>query len=288
MILVLFSVITIKSNSAYAICAATPTVMVAGSGTDLAGLCSAISAGATEISTASIDSSTTATAVSTDATAYDTYLLYLKQTDAYAKQVLQYQEQVLQVERFISDLEENPLNAIVPNADKLIANQVKIDNLAKDIANNSSNIAANAMKDLEHPDSIGLGMGSKFALWSEARRKNAEESYKIVTDLVKDASKKNKAITDVIKNADKAQGQTATQKALANAAVQQLSLLQEIGDSLNKLMGGQAIENGIKYNNDIIAAQALNKVATEAPGAQLTLPPDSYLGPGKSGSNKGF
>lgn len=272
---------------AHAICATTPTVSVGGTYTDLAGFCSAIATAETALSSAETAASTSSTAAATNTTATKTNLLYLQQVEAYAQDVLAYQQQVIQVERFIRDLEENPLEAVVPNVNQLVKNQQEIAQLAKDIEKNSSSVGDNLVKNLEHADSIGLGQGSKFALWSEARRKNAEESYAIVRKMIKKAEKQNEDITKAIKNAAAAEGQTASQKAFANAAALQLTLLQDIGNTLNQLLGAQAVENGARLANEIAAAKARARMAEVAPGSDIDMPEDSYKGPGKV-NNKGF
>jgi hypothetical protein len=261
--------------------------MVAGSGTDLTGLCTGLATEATALSAADTATSTSSTAVSTDATSRSANLLYLQQVEAYAQDLLAYQQQVIQVERFIRDLEENPLEAVAPNVNQLVKNQQEIEQLAKDIEKNSSSVGANLMKNLEHADSIGLGQGSKFALWSEARRKNAEESYALVRKMIVSATEQNKDINKAIKNAAAAEGQTASLKAIASAAAQQLTLLQQIGSTLNQLLGGQAIENGNRIQNEIAAAEAHARFAAKAPGADIEMAEDSYKGPGKV-NNKGF
>jgi hypothetical protein len=237
-----------------------PDVYELGTGINLSGLCTSISTGATAASTAEI-------AVTSEKS-------FLVQADTYAKQALATQNMIIQTEMMIRDLEENPLQVITPDANQLIANQKRISSLATDIANNSSNIGDNLMNNIKHPNTIGLGQGSRFALWSEARRKAVEESYAINKQFVADAARKDKSIWDAIKNISATKDKTATMKATANAAGQQLSWLQSIGETLNQLMGAQAVESGMKIEMEIQALENANSMIDNPPGKNIRVEDD--------------
>ena len=273
--LILASCIT----NSFAECVA-PDVYTMGTGVSLSGLCTAISTGEVAVSTASIDTSSASTAT-TQAKSL------LVQTDQYAKQIEEVQNLVIQTEMMIKDLEENPLQAIVPDANQLIANQKRIDKLAQDIANNSSSVGVNLLNNLEHPNTIGLGEGSRFALWSDARRNAVEESYTKSKAFIDASQSRNKALTQAIYNAAAAQDKTANLKAISNMEGQQLTWLQSIGESLNQIMQTQATENASKISGEMTSAESLQNMATNPPFTGIALPKDSYRGPGTS-TSKGF
>lgn len=277
----IFSLIFIHANYANAVCATGPTIWLAGDAVDVNGLCTALSTGEAAVTLAHIDDNAT---VMTD-TQQKSLLQLIDQT---AKDVETVQNLVIQTQMMIKDLEEQPLQVIVPDANKLIANQKRIDQLAKDIQNNSSQIGANLIKDLQNPDTIGLGYGSKFQLWSQARRAAADEAYTKVTNFIADASDRNKTLTQAIRNIDHAVDKTATLKASANAQGQQLSWLQNIAETLNQLLGAQAVENGAKLQEEMTAAKALADLSNNPAGNQIKLPKDSYNGPRGYSGTKGF
>lgn len=211
-------------------------------------------------------------------------LSLLKQADELAQQIIAAQQLTIQTETLIKDLEENPLQVIVPDANQIIANQKQIDQLAQDIANNSNQIGDNLIKDLKMPSTIGLGQGSKFQLWSQARRKAVEESYDLVTGFIEDASADNKTIWQAIKNLNAAQGKTQTAKSAGQIAAQQLTMLQKMARTLNELLGAQATENGAKLQQDMDQAAARTQVINEGLGPRIIIPSDSYNGPGDPNS----
>lgn len=287
MILVLFSVMTIMSNTAFAICAVTPTVMVAGSGTDLAGLCTAISADATALSTADIDIATAATAASTSESLVKQAAQYSTQLEQYAQELLSAQNLIIQTEMMVKELEENPLQVIVPDANQLIANQKRIDSLAKDIANNSSSIGTNLMNDITHPNTLGLGQGSRFALWSEARIAGINEAFEKDQDFIRKMKKEQTDLNRAIKNQQAAVGKKAIEQATADTLSQMLSMLQRMESAIQQQMKMQATENAMKQEQDNAAATAIQSVIKTPPGSGLIFKEDGYKGPGKVG-NKGF
>jgi conjugal transfer/entry exclusion protein len=254
-------------KEAKAECGLLPTYYYLGTGTDYNGLCTAVNTG--------IVASATTDLVETQNTSV------LKQAEQYAKQIEEVQNLVIQTEMMIKDLEENPLQVIMPDIDHLIANQKRIDDLANSIATNSSQVGSNLMNNLTHPNTIGLGKGSRFALWSEARRKNAEESYAKSTQFLKDLQKENVSITQAIKNINATQDKTATLKATGNIAGQQLSQMAKMTELLNQLMGAQAVDNGEKVDREIYGAQVNDKLSKEGFGAKVEIPTtDTYIGPG--------
>jgi len=272
---VAFAFLMLQTN-AHAECTA-PDIYTMGTGVNLSGLCTSISTGQTAAAAASIDAST----ASIDIT---TAKAYLMQADQLAAEVIQQQNLVIQTEMMIQDLEENPLQVIMPDANQLIANQKRIDKLAQDIANNSSAVGANLLNDLEHPATIGLGEGSRFALWSDARRQAVTEAYEKAKAYIQSSSKRNQDITTAIKNAAAAQDKTANLKAISNIEGQQLSWLQTISESLTQMMQMQATENGAKVADEMTTAESLQNMADNPPFKTITIPQDSYQGPGQHGS----
>lgn len=277
--LVLFLMVQIQSNNSFA---GVPPVLVPdsyvlGTGVSINGKLAAEASIATA-------QDTSVMAIATQATMKTQEASLLTQADQYARQALELQELVIQTEMMIKDLEENPLQVITPDANQLMANQKRISALATDIANNSSNIGSNLVNNIKHPSTIGLGQGSKFALWSEARRKAVEEMYALNKQFIKDAASKDKSIWDAIKNIAHTKDKTATLKATANAAGQQLSWLQSIGETLNQLMGAQAVESGSKLEADIANAEETAAIIAKPRGSDIILQQDSYEGPGTSNS----
>jgi hypothetical protein len=211
----------------------------------------------------------------------------LKQAAQLAQEILTVQNLVIQTEMLIKDLEENPLQVIVPDANQLMANQQRINRLAQEIDKNSSSIGNNLIKDLRYPDSTGLGQGSKFQLWSKARATAAQESYEKVTGFMKDLNKENMAVSQAIKNISHANGKTATAKAAANAAGQQLGILQDIKESLLQLLSMNAVENGARLQTEMDAATINDLVIKNGLGDPVTYDGDIYKGPG-DGSKGAF
>lgn len=258
----------------------TPDVYELGTGVNSSGFCTSLYTGATAATVADLDATQNKS--------------LLKQLDQYAKQIEEVQQLTIQTETLLRDLEENPLQVIVPDANQLIANQRRIDKLAQDIAKNSSTTGDNLIKDLQHPDTIGLGYGSKFQLWNDARQTSVEESYSKVSNFLKEASDRNKTITEAIYNINHAQGRTATAKAAAQATGQELELMHRLLETLNQLVGMQAVENGAKLQAEVDAtarAAAMNRDMIVNPpfgGSSVMLPPDNYQGPGDPAVNKGF
>lgn len=239
--------------------------------------CAAIMAGATVEQVIELNAQVTALNGKEDAS-QNTRLEQL------AKEVLSTQQLVIQTETLIKDLEENPLQVIVPDANQIIINQKKIDQLAQDISNNSNQIGDNLIKDLKTPNTIGLGQGSKFQLWSDARKKAVGESYDLVTGFIKDASSDDKTIWQAIKNLNAAQGRTQTAKSAGQIAAQQALMLEKMTRLLNQLLGMQATENGAKLQQEMDMEAARAVVAKEGLSTNITFKPDSYKGPGTADS----
>ena len=269
---VVFLATYIQSNKAHAVpCAVTPDIYSLGTGVNVTGLCTAVATGQAADEAMMLNETQN--------------LSYLKQAEQYAKQIEEVQNLVIQTEMMINDLEENPLQVITPDINHLIANQKRIDDLANNIAANSSQVGSNLMNNLSHPNTIGLGKGSRFALWSEARRKNTEESYAKATQFVKDLKSENKSITQAIKNINATKDKTATLKATGNIAGQQLSQMAKMTEILNQLMGAKAVDDGERIERDITGAQVQEQVANQGLGQRLDIPSnDSYTGPGSAQS----
>jgi len=289
LLIVIVSLIAFQADLVYAQCATTgPTIWANGNAVDNNGLCTALSTGEAALTLTHIDDNTVAIQTNTATIADTQNQSLLKQIDQYAQQVEEVQNLVIQTQMMIKDLEEQPLQVIVPDANQLIANQKRIDQLAQDIANNSSSIGANLIKDLQNPNTIGLGYGSKFELWSQARAAAAQESYTKVTQFIADASNRNKTITQAIYNIDHAVDKTATLKAMANAQGQQLTWLESIAETLNQLLGAQAVENGARQSQEMTNAQAVSDLRNNPIGNQIQLPKDGYNGPAGYDGSKGF
>lgn len=248
-----------------------------GTGLDVQGYCAAQNS-----AVAVVNTGVGAMAAVDLATTQETSLL--KQAEQYAQEVLTVQNLVIQTEMLIKDLEENPLQVIAPDVNQIIANQERIDRLAQDINKNSSKVGSNLIKNLEHPNTIGLGQGSKFQLWSDARVAAVNESYDKVTGFMVDLKKKNLSISQAIYNINHATGKTATVKATANAAGQQLSMLQDMKELLMQMLGMQAVENGAKLQADNDAAESQALTALQGLGQRIVINSDTYKGPGTSDS----
>lgn len=249
----------------------TPSYYYLGTGYDSAGLCTAINSGIAAASLVDI--------VETQNVGV------LKQVEQYAQDVLAAQNLIIQTEMMIRDLQENPLEVVVPDVNQIIQNQERINKLAQEIDKNSSSVGKNLINNLEHPNTIGLGQGSKFQLWSQARETAAKEAYDKVIGFTRGLDKKNKSITKAIKNIDHAQDKTATAKAAANVAGQQLTLLQEVKELLTQLLSLQAVESGAKLQAENDAALAQAKAAQGlGRGERIIIPDDTYFGPGNPNS----
>jgi len=290
--LALFLGLTLQSNFVWAqsagTCGIVPDFLAAGSGTFTTALCEANATALTAATVAEVAVSASSSADSGLTGLAKQAAQYAQQLEQYAQEVIAAQNLVIQTERMIKDLEENPLQVIVPDTKQLVENQKRIDQLAKDIANNSNTIGSNLMKDLTNPSTIGLGEGSRFQLWSEARSAAIQESYDKVAAFAKNEPAESKRITQAIKNIDGAEGKTATDKAMANAAGQQLALIQDIKEMLRQLLSMQSTENGAKLDAQVSAATAaVNAVIQNPPGSTLNFAPDSYDGPGTT-KNKAF
>lgn len=278
----LLAIPLLAAQPAFAACAVSgPTTWVNGTGTDYNGLCTAIQTG---------DMAMTLSGVQANATSLTKIQQQslLKQLDQYAKQVEETQQMVIQTEMLTKDLEEQPLQVIVPDINQLRENQQRIDQLARDISNNSATIGTNLLKDLKNPDTIGLGYGSKFQLWSEARTKAVGESLKSVTDFVKQEPVRNEQIKIALQNADAAQGKTATLKAIAQISVQQLQWLQKLEEDISHMIAAQSIENGATLDQQMTAARANQDLKTDSISDQIQLPKDSYQGPGGYSGTSAF
>jgi hypothetical protein len=237
-----------------------PDVYELGTGINLTGLCTSISTGATATSTAEISVNSAKS--------------LLVQADTYAKEALATQNLIIQTEMMIRDFEENPLQVVAPDANLLLANQKRIEKLAKEIADNSSSIGTNLINNLENPETIGLGQGSRFALWSEARRKAVMEAYDSSTAFIEASKSRNKALTQAIKESKSADGATANLKAINAMQGQQLSWLESIADILTNIMRSQATVEGSRISAEISGAKTNQGIIEKPPGADIRVADD--------------
>lgn len=258
-----------------------PDPFTLGTGVSQNAFCAAIMAGASAEQLISLN------IVQTEMSAKQDQSL-LTQADQLAKEVISAQQLIIQTGTLIKDLEENPLQVIVPDVNQIIANQNRINKLAQDIVNNSSQIGNNLIKDLQTPDTIGLGYGSKFQLWSDARKRAVQESTDLVTGFIKDASATDTTIWQAIKNLNAAQGRTQTAKSAGQIAAQQLTLLERMQQLLNQLVGMQAVENGAKLQADMDTAAANAAMVANPPGVNVQFSPDVYQGPGSKYTPQAF
>lgn len=235
-----------------------PDAYTLGTGVNLSGACLSFKAG--------IDAENTIVeAAEADAS-------YWQQVEQVGQQVLTVQNLVIQTEQLIKDIEENPLQVLVPDVKQILANQERINKLTSDIGNNAASIGQNAMKDLQYPDTIGLGMGSKWQLWSQARAEAVKENFATYNQFVTDMNGEWKNIDKAIKNLNGARGQRANARALSNASGQQLSMLQKIQEILMKMMNLQSAEAGAKMDSEI---ETLKRMAAEKKAAAT--PPSAYI-----------
>lgn len=273
----LITTLLIFSVMAHAECAA-PDIYTMGTGINLSGLCTSISTGEIAVSTASIDAAT----VETAATQAKSFAM---QAEQLAQQVLAAQNAVIQAELLVREFEENPLEVVAPDVNQLLANQQRIDKLANDIAKNSSAIGTNALNELEHPSTIGLGQGSRFQIWSDTRRQEALNAYELANRYLKDAPKRNANMNKLINSSAAAQGDTANLKVMSSALTQMMVFLQSMQETLNKIMTSQASETGKHISDEITTAKAQQAMATKGLGDKVDIPlQDSYKGPGTSSS----
>lgn len=261
----IFVMLLISANVLAVCTTGIPDYYYLGTGLDKNGLCTAISTG--EAAAATLDLVDTQNAS------------VLKQAAQYAKQIEEVQNLVMQTEMMIKDLEENPLQVVTPDINQIIANQERINALANDISNNSSRVGDNLIRNLEHPNTIGLGHDSKFALWSENRRRNVEESYAKVQQFIKDMTKENEDAVVETKNAAALTDKTQAAKTTARIASQQLSTSQKMLELLNQLLGATATEQASKISQEIEAQKVLYDEAntTHVPNIDS----DRYMGPGQ-------
>ena len=204
--------------------------------------------------TAAVESAAT----SASATAVKTAATYYQQVESYAKQTLQYQQQVMDTEMMVRDLEENPLQTIVPNTNQLLANQAKINKLAKAIDTAAPNVGENMARNIKYPDSIGLGQGSKFQLWAESRQQSVQDTLDSVAAFRKSYVDDNNDITTALKDAGATKDKTATMKVAAFAAAQQAK------NAANMLV----LMNEARSNAALREAEILDKEASAAAAHQ--------------------
>lgn len=254
-------------------CAA-PDIYTMGTGINLSGLCTSLSTGEIAISTASIDAATAETAL-TQAKSF------AMQAEQLAQQVLAAQNEVIQAELQVRQFEENPLDVIVPDANQLLANQERINKLASDIAKNASSIGTKALNDLEHPNTIGLGQGSRFQIWNDTRREEALKALDMANRYLKDAPQRNTNITKLVKSSAAAQGDTANLKIISSTLAQMMTFLQSIQETLNRMLTTQASETGKKVTDEVTDAEAIQEMSNKGLGNKIDIPlKDKYMGPG--------
>jgi hypothetical protein len=199
-------------------------------------------------------------------------LSLLAQAEGVAQEILTVQNLVINTQELIRDIQENPLQVIVPNVDQIIKNQKRIDQLTKDIGDNSSSMGANLVKNIKTPNSIGLGQGSKFQLWSEARKRAIDEGFGTVKSFVEELSDENKTISQAIKNLSSGQGLRANAKNLSQATGTQLSLLSKIEQTLLNTLSLNSAEAGARLSNEMDAyktAEQRAKGRDSKPSAEI-------------------
>ena len=300
-----------------------PTVMSAGNGTDL---CAPFIAGATAsmaLDSALIATGTTDTAANTSMIVDNTGFLpeiqgstaviasntsqlvarntakdaqdklnWLQTMDAYAKSALELQEIIIQTELLVKDIEENPLQVIVPDANQLLANQAQINTIAQQIGQGSGAMSQNLMNNLQHPQSIGLGQGTTFELWSEARAKAVDEALSTAKFLASDAQGQNASFLQLVKNITSAQGPSMAAKNAAEAGKQQVQIAQKTLGAINQILMLQSTDAGAKVASDMSttndAVSANTKLWGTDPLGHPVVAHDTYAGPGVSGQGKAF
>ncbi|HAF43530.1 MAG TPA: hypothetical protein DCK83_00935 [Gallionellaceae bacterium] len=264
--------LVLTASVARAECVA-PDVYTNGTGVSLSGLCTALSTGEIAASTASMDAATNELSLTQ-------LKSYAMQAEQLAQETLATQNAIIQAELLTRQYQENPLEAVIPNVTKLIANNERIAKLANEIANNISNVGTNALKNLENPSSIGLGEGSRFQIWSDMRKQQAMKAYELSKAYWDGAQDRNENINKVIESSAVAAGDTANLKVVSSATAQSLQFLQSIQETLNSIMSGQANDTGKEIADEIAAAKAGKGMADEGFGPPLDIPSDSYMGPG--------
>ena len=265
--IIVIIVMLLMSAKALAVCTSgMPDSYYLGTGTDLNGLCTAISTG--EAADAAIQ-------------LYETQSnSLLKQAAQYAKQIEEVQNLIIQTEMMIKDLEENPLEVVTPDINQILANQERINRLANDIGNNSNKIGENLTRNIQHPNTIGLGHGSKFALWSEARRKSLEESYAKVVQFVQNAKSENEVASKEIQNAAALTDKTQAAKTTARIAGDQLSIMNKTLEVLNQLLGATTTKDGKLLQEEMDAQEALYLESQRS--HNFPIDSDKYNGPGEA------
>lgn len=183
------------------------------------------------------------------------------QAEELAQNILTVQNMVIQTEQLIKDIQENPLQVIVPDVDQILSNQNRINQLAQNIDKNSSQVGSNLIKNLEMPETVGLGQGSKFQLWATARKEAIDENYDTIKAFVKDLKGENISINQSIKNLNGARGQRANQRALSNAAGQQLTTLGKIEELLFKMLSLQSAESGARLEAEMDMVKRAQKAS---------------------------
>lgn len=278
LVLVLIASMSFWSGPATAECAA-PDIYTMGTGINLSGLCTSLSTGEIAVSTASIDAATAETAL-TQAKSF------AMQAEQLAQQVLAAQNEVIQAELLVRQFEENPLDVIVPDANELLANQDRINKLASDIAKNASSVGTKALNNLEHPNTIGLGRGSRFQIWNDTRREEALKALDLSNRYLKEAPQRNKNIAKVVKSAAAAQGDTANLKIISSTLAQMMTFLQSIQETLNRMLSTQASETGKKVTDEVTDAEAIQEMSNKGLGNKIDIPlKDKYMGPGSATSS---
>lgn len=255
-----------------------PDIYTMGTGISLSGLCTAISTGETALSTANIDTATTELSLTQ-------LKSYAMQAEQLAQQTLATQNAIIQAELMVKEFEENPLEVVMPNVTQLIANQERIMKLASDISKNADTVGTNALKNLENPSSVGLGQGSRFQIWSDARRQQALAAFDLANRYMKEAPDRNANINKLINSSAAAQGDTANLKIMSSTVSQSMQFLQGIQEALNGILTGQATETGKRVDDEIQAAKANQNIINNGIGDPLDIPTqDSYIGPGSKNS----
>jgi hypothetical protein len=214
------------------------------------------------------------TAESSWATAAKTAATYYQQVEAYAKQTLQYQQQLIDTEMMVQDLEENPLQTLVPNVNQLLANQEKINKLAKAIDTAAPNVGENMARNIKYPQSIGLGQGSKYQLWSESRQQSVQDTLDSVAEFRKSYVDDNNDITTALKDAGTTKDKTATMKVAAFAAAQQAKNAANMLVLMNEARSNAALREAEILDNEASAASAHKALIGTREFKAGDMPPD--------------
>jgi P-type conjugative transfer protein TrbJ len=241
-----------------------------GLGENTSGFCAALQAG--EIATAS------------EVMVSNQEIGLLKQAEQVAQEILTVQNLVIQTEQLMKDIEENPLQVIVPDVDQIIRNQERINQLAQNIDKNSSKVGDNLIKDLYHPDTIGLGSGSKFELWSQTRAAALQETYTTVKAFLKGFKGENASFEQAVKNIRATKGQRQTAKSAGEISAQQLGRLAKIEELLMNLLNLQAADQGAKLQEEADARAIEKGIIENGLGPKFKVPKDVFIGPGSLNS----